>query len=221
MVKLKNPTIIAALISATVAILVIVTNYKMNKRSEKVQREIANQNIDANVAAKARLKWIEEVRKLTTELISNVSMTNVNGSKVIQSNEKFYKIIERFNLSDVEVLESIEEIACYQAEDALEYKKVLVIKIEDQERFDKNQFEVFAIAENLILYFSPQEEHTHIVDNIEWLKNSQELFNIKIKDKNYKEAEEILHELNFQISEFKNNMRWYLKQEWERAKQGK
>lgn len=221
MVKLKNPTIIAALISATVAILVIVTNYKMNKRSEKVQREIANQNIGANVAAKARLKWIEEVRKLTKELISNVSMTNVNGSKVIQSNEKFYKIIERFNLSDVEVLESIEELACYQAEDALEYKKLLFIKIEDQERFDKNQFKVFAIAENLILYFSPQEEHTQIVDNIEWLKNSQELFNIKIEDKNYKEAEEILHEFNFQISEFKNNMRWYLKQEWEKAKQGK
>lgn len=221
-------TIIAALIALGGIILSVLgstvgtyfINKKLNKANGEVQKEIANRNIDANLIARARQKWIEEVRKLTTELISNVSMTNLNGSKVIHSNKKLDGKKEFLKPIDSE-FNDIEEFAIYQPAEAHEYQNLLLKKIEDQQTFTENQFKVFAIAENLILYFSPQEEHNHIIDNIEWFKKSQELFNNKIKDKNYKEAEDILNEFSFQISAFKNNMRIYLKKEWDKSKQAK
>ena len=197
-----------------------IINKKLNKANNEVQKEIANRNIDANLVAKARLKWIEEVRKLTTELISNVSMTNINGYKVIRSN-KLVDEEEEFVKSINPPLIDSDKVGIFQPEVTDEFRELIFHKIKDQENFNQNKFKVFAIAENFILYFSPQEEHSHIIDNIEWFKNNQELFNNKIKDKKFKEAEDILHEFNFQISEFKNNMRWYLKKEWDKAKQGK
>lgn len=215
-----DPAVQSALISAGVAILVLRVNYIMNKRSERVQREIANQNIDANVVAKARLKWIEEVRKLTTELISNVSTVKIIGYEVIRSSKKFDEEKD-FVKSVNQPLNDSSDIAIYQPEVSEDFKNILLDKLEDQDKFNHNQFKISSIAENLILYFSPQKEHFEISEHIKWFQSSQNRFNERVKEEKYEEAEIILEEFNFKVVAFRIKMQVYLKKEWEKAKKGK
>ncbi|EOI7546120.1 hypothetical protein ACMV9J_002490 [Enterococcus hirae] len=44
--------------------------YRSSSKNSKLQKEIAQQQIDANLKANARIRWITEVRQKSSELIS-------------------------------------------------------------------------------------------------------------------------------------------------------
>lgn len=44
--------------------------YRSSSKNSKIQKEIAQQQIDANLKAKARIEWITEVRNLVSKYLS-------------------------------------------------------------------------------------------------------------------------------------------------------
>ncbi|ALS00322.1 hypothetical protein ATZ33_02695 [Enterococcus silesiacus] len=67
-------------------------------RNNKIQKEINQQNIDANLKSKARLEWINNVRKETSELLSLSGRRQAYTYKL----ENLYKMGD---YSDVEIKE--------------------------------------------------------------------------------------------------------------------
>lgn len=47
-------------------------NYKQAKKNEELQKEITKKQIDADLKAKARIEWINDVRKMSANLISSL-----------------------------------------------------------------------------------------------------------------------------------------------------
>lgn len=62
--------LIAAMMSFIGVLMTSFLAFKMNKTNKKLQEDLNQKNINASLTAKARIAWIQEVRKTTSELVA-------------------------------------------------------------------------------------------------------------------------------------------------------
>ncbi|EHU9661021.1 hypothetical protein KZ535_002496, partial [Enterococcus faecalis] len=144
---------IAALVSFVAACLTLIGVFI----NVSTQKKIAKQQIDANLKAKARIKWIQEVRQLVSEylviihkvgeLLFLLNGNNIKNKQAIQKNQ---------STTGKDVNESNKQ---YNMEKSIIEKeqKELLSELEGQ------KYQALAVSEKLVLYFSIQNEHKIII----------------------------------------------------------
>lgn len=214
---MDNPTIIASLISAGVAIVVLFVNFIMNRRSEQVQREIANQNIDANITAKARLKWIDNTRDIALKIIAYSTDIDLNIRTIIdiQKKEETFKKghIASDYYSDTDIIRKNRD----------DVDNLIEVINESKKEMQKQKL-LFA------LYFSKNEENNKIVNKAHKLtevtlriydifsKKANGSFSLNEADAKIKQEGK---DYTDAVNSFINSVKDYTKKEWEKAKSGK
>lgn len=216
-------------------------------RNNKIQKEINQQNIDANLKSKARIEWINNVRKETSELLSLSGRRQGYMSKL----ENMYKMdnysdlekneIEKLNRNTFEVSNSI-TTQLYKLKlmfgpengEILEDKYGLIIRNQWKElelfTIGTNSYQNESIMKDLIDMLRVKEtnkgKNEIIVGliNIIILSVSYEpnLFEAEVK-KARKEKRTVslhMHQNYLLVKDLGNILRLYLKIEWDLAKKG-
>lgn len=84
---LKNvvspPAVVAAIIAFICVIINLLVTNSIAKRSENIQREIAKDNIDANIRRKNKLEHIDNIRAHSAELIANLLHLQFNSNHLL------------------------------------------------------------------------------------------------------------------------------------------
>jgi len=203
----------AALASFVAAVLA----YRSSSKNSKIQKEIAQQQIDANLKAKARIEWIQEVRQLVSEylviihkvgeLLFLLKENNIKKEQAIKKNQcAFGKEISESNKQYSMETDIIEK----------EQKK-LISELESQ------KYQALAVSEKLVLYFSNQNEHEIIRRNLTDIRELildiyNKAYGPGINEIDYYEKSPIL---NTNSTELSKEIGRYLKKEWDKAKEGK
>ena len=80
---------IAAIVSLCAAVLTAFSSYRGVKQNNKTQKDIAKQNIDANIKSNARIKWIQDVRILEVEYVDDSNLFIKSANTVIDHMVRF------------------------------------------------------------------------------------------------------------------------------------
>lgn len=192
-----------------------------NQENLKMQKELNDKNIEANIISKARIEWIQSVRDDVSEYIAIIynmhayaySLTEMMES--IHDDKQYLKELKRQEnkgfAPKVEYQVFIEERGDL-------YKKSLNKIARTHEDINFNNFKLLELSNKIILKFSDNEEHKKIEETVIWFPLRTRDFKEEIKKENYKEAEKILSEFNSHVLSMRNLFREYFKQEWEVAK---
>lgn len=175
--------------------------YKGARKSDKVQKEIAQQQIDANLKASARIDWITKVRIETAGFVTNC-LLYMEYSPTIEIGKPIINSLVPTH--DGAMLDISSEPDKHEPS---KYKEI----IEDKEK-ESIRVQLNNSGNRLILYFGPDRtgENERIVKDLEKIINK---VNEGTFYKNDIESEQI-------IKEFRNKVRAYLKKEWDKAKEG-
>ena len=176
--------------------------YRSSSKNSKLQKEIAQQQIDANLKAKARIDWITKVRDETADFVTNC-LLYIEYSPTIEIGKP--KINSVIPTSDGAIIDVGSDPDLHEPS---KYENI----IEDKEK-ENIRVQLNNSGNRLILYFGPDKkgENKEIVQVLEIIikKVNEGTFY-----KNDTKSKEI-------ITEFRNKIRTYLKKEWDKAKQGK
>ncbi|ASE66463.1 hypothetical protein [Enterococcus faecalis] len=190
-------------------------NYRQTKKNEELQKEITQKQIDANLKAKARIEWISDVRELVSEYIARLS------------------ILENIMRSMIEPAEliQIERMKDEPDDNIILSEKAKLTPL--NESLKEEQVKITCISENILLYFSHQEEHKNIEKIITYIPNQLiilELFMREINGEyvNKTPLNELLKDefneypimVAKNVQEIRKEFRNYLKIEWDKAKEG-
>ncbi|MGX7264110.1 hypothetical protein ACWOEF_08940 [Enterococcus crotali] len=206
---------IAAFVSLLAAFIAASASIWSSKKNAQIQKEIAQQNIDANLKASARIDWIQNVRLLEVEYIddSNVFMKCANS--IIDHQVRYLECWAIFNDEQGVFIEA----------------KAINKYLEDLEnsltRIQKNYL-------LLRLYFGKNVEDLQVIDaafyikeNVERIKQLLVQSHRKIellRLDNLRQDQSILYQvsedLESSIEYFIIFARDYNKTEWDRAKIG-
>lgn len=191
---------------------------KMNDSQSETQKQLliqknefekvfVKQKIDADLKAKARIEWISQVRELVSTYISELS-------KLELILEKMIKAAALMNASDIGL-----NPPNYPSDlSTIIDESVVLIK---QSRISINEY-----SEKVLLYFSEKDEHQEIEKTITMIPKSLGNFETFIDNNLPVNAKLQLllntkNELKGNISEIRSIFRKYLKNEWDKAKEGK
>ncbi|TQB26714.1 hypothetical protein [Enterococcus faecalis] len=179
------------------------------------QKKIAQQQIDANLKAKARIEWISDVRELVSEYITRLSILETIMRSMIEPTE----------------LIQIERMKDEPDDNIILTEKAKLAPL--NESLKEEQVKITSISENILLYFSHQEDHKYIEKIITYIPNQLillELFMRKIYGEhvNATPLDKLLKdEFNEypimvvkNVQEIRKEFRNYLKVEWDKAKEG-
>lgn len=190
-------------------------NYRQTKKNEELQKEITQKQIDANLKAKARIEWISDVRELVSEYIARLS------------------ILENIMRSMIEPAEliQIERMKDEPDDNIILSEKAKLTPL--NESLKEEQVKITCISENILLYFSHQEEHKNIEKIITYIPNQLILLELFMREINGEYVNKTpLNELlkdEFNeypimvaknVQEIRKEFRNYLKIEWDKAKEG-
>ncbi len=192
-------------------------NRSQTKKNHELQKEITQKQIDANLKAKARIKWIQEVRQLVSEylviihkvgeLLFLLNGNNIKNKQAIQKNQ---------STTGKDVNESNKQ---YNMEKSIIEKeqKALLSELEGQ------KYQALAVSEKLVLYFSIQNEHKIIIGKLNSIRELiidiyNKAYGPGINETYYNENSPIL---NTNSKELSKEISQYLKKEWDKAKEGK
>lgn len=214
---------------------------EINHSNNKLQIELNQKNIDANLKSKARIEWIQKVRNTSAELIMlyNTFLNLEDRDKMLEvflsSQEKTELLIlffgpEKQNSKvDIKNMESndgkneliVEFLSKLNKDIYLYYKELVKEKQENLKKIKEDRL---------------SKMYQHIVDccveEVELEGGRKEINNEPILEPEYeKEIDEIeeaiekcvkiTNELYERIVELRNIIRIYLKIEWNKAKVGK
>ncbi|EGO8357727.1 hypothetical protein EWX67_12735 [Enterococcus faecalis] len=179
------------------------------------QSKIAKQQIDANLKAKARIEWISDVRELVSEYITRLSILETIMRSMIEPAE----------------LIQIERMKDEPDDNIILTEKAKLAPL--NESLKEEQVKITSISENILLYFSHQEDHKYIEKIITYIPNQLillELFMRKIDGEHVNTTpldEQLKDKFNeypimiaINVQEIRKEFRNYLKIEWDKAKEG-
>jgi hypothetical protein len=178
-----------------------ITNERITKKSLDVQKELAKENINANLVAKARIEWIQNVRKDSSKLISALyNFTSHSYSVAVFMNSTGSSIREP------KVNENIDKIDIYQLTISEYTEKLkLYFPIQDSDGKNKNVVETILEANKSVLNKRGSNQSFRNFD-FSFLTEDPERYVI--------ESEKSINNLSNVISS-------YLKEEWNKSKTGK
>lgn len=193
---------------------------KLNHQQQEFQKEITQKQIDANLKAKARIEWIQEVRRLVSEylvvihkvgeLLFLLKENNIKKEQSIRKNQS------TLGKGSREISESDEQYAIETDVNEKERKKVL-------SELENQKYKSLAISEQLVLCFSNQKEHEKIKRSLSNIRKEiidiyNKAYGPGINETYYDEESPVLNKNSEELSE---EIGKYLKKEWDKAKEGK
>lgn len=220
------------------------TTKKINKENSRLQEKWNQKNIDANLIAQARIEWIQNVRKTTSELLvhyfSMINLRNLENidQELLDSQEKNELLILYFGNDSIErnyprerllfeennegknnlIVELLEELA---REFCNFYKDVKNQRYEHLEKALEEAREKMyhnVTFEEIGMEFTDEGVDIPIQEPVYDLADIEEVIEAKIPlEKEEKKIEGLQNKLIF----LRNAIRIYLKIEWQIAKQGK
>lgn len=182
-------------------------SYRNSKKALKQQKELEQKKIDANLKASARLKWIEQVREIVSQYLSELSKLSVSTRNLIKVSSLLQAKNDGLNPPFYE-----EELNMNFEENVAD-----IIKLQNS---------VNEYSEKILLYFSDKDDHKKIEEMVSLVPNKLGDFltftNNNINH-NFKIAMllDFEKELNKNVQDIRKVFRDYLKKEWDKAKQGK
>lgn len=198
---------IVTLISVLSSLFFSILSYKNTVNNLKQQKSLAESKIDADLKAKARIEWINQVRELTSIYISELSKLNLVIEDMLSISE-FYKASK-----------IVSEIP--------PNKKILDEKFfQNIESMKKNRNSINEYSEKILLYFSEKDDHKKIEELIKLIPESYKFYIINLENNlpsNFKidPLTSYKKEIQKNITEIRHVFRQYLKDEWDKAKEGK
>lgn len=218
-----NPIAIILSSGLTAAIGSGIINYFINTRK-----------IRAEVIAKSRIEWIQEVRKATSSYLIEVSNYLLCLSKLketkIQKQEYVGKLVyavipnivedgdENIYIEEEKILDP-----AYEHDNELHIKKIqeLIIEIKETEIETANQMKILLQSIHLLRLFFPTNSkdnisHTYIKDRMTSISEYLNLYS-KISHEN-KDFKKIYQYINIEIKDFSEMISDYLKAEWDKSK---
>ncbi|MCC4310738.1 hypothetical protein [Carnobacterium maltaromaticum] len=193
----------------------------VNEESLKMQRELNEKNIEANIISKARIEWIQSVRNDVAEYIAVIYSIHAHAyqfmkdDELISEDRRFLKEQNRILDEEDDYTKDYEH---FMLEHGDSYKYRVNKLSKSKEKIDIDNFKILEFAEKIILKFSDNEEHKKIEEIVMWFPLRTKDFKDKIKEEKHGESEEILNEFNNHVFMMRNIFREYFKQEWEVAK---
>lgn len=191
---------------------------QMLARQQEFQEKLTQKQIDANLKAKARIEWIQEVRRLVSEYLVVIHKVGELSFLLKENNIKKEQAIRKnqSTLGRREISESNKQYAIETALNEKERKKLL-------SELENQKYKALAISEQLVLYFSNQKEHEKIRRSLNNIKEIiidiyNKAYGPGISENYHDEKSPILNENSEELSE---EIGKYLKIEWDKAKQGK
>lgn len=215
----SNGEIVWSAVSATVSAISAALVFVGVIMNICTQRKIAKQQIDANLKAKARIEWITEVRNLVSRYIFYLFDIKITVSRMYDMQKEIHDLSR-----DLGQVENKEEI--YNRKDNLEKH---LLKREDELMISIQ--ESILTGEKILLHFSKKDDHDSVENAI--LESIAIIKDIESKDarpgfydphlfessRNY--ADEKRSSIDSSIQTIREIFREYLKNEWDKAKQGK
>ena len=189
--------------------------YRSSSKNSKIQKEIAQQQIDANLKAKARIEWITEVRNLVSKYLSYLFDIKILVSRM-QDIEEELSGLEKRTIQESTYIDRQRELKIKQ----LKKEDELMICIQES----------ILTAEKILLHFSKKDEHkaiekelsdsVNIIKDIEAREARPGFYDMYLPktDKTY--ASKMRGLIDNSITRIRNIFREYLKTEWDRAKKG-
>ncbi|MGX7702460.1 hypothetical protein ACWPXT_07590, partial [Enterococcus faecium] len=133
--------------------------YRSSSKNSKIQKEIAQQQIDANLKAKARIEWITEVRNLVSKYLSYLFDIKILVSRMQDIEEELSGLEKKMN-QEPTYINRQKELKIKQ----LKKEEELMICIQES----------ILTAEKILLHFSKKDEHKAIEkelsDSVEYYK---------------------------------------------------
>lgn len=134
----KYSAIIVALIAFIGVVAQLCISSKTNSRNQEFQREWEQKKINVDLIAKSRLKWIEEVRSIASDLISdflefqNLEIIEYERLNILRKNAELLKLYFNSNGQNGEFVEDIKEIKnLLKEEDSNKGKNIYIKKYID------------------------------------------------------------------------------------------
>lgn len=175
---------------------------------------INNKTIKANISSKTRIEWINQIRLLSADLISNYELLVT------------YKM---FSYADMVIIASKNKSSLYSIGLSNDEKS----KIENEKKYNEHTIKVKSLSNQLLLYFINDNEHKKIKNLINDLNTitiklsdySREKLEIGKSNNYYDEkiakSKELTDELMNTINQFREVVAEYLNTEWEKVESGR
>lgn len=177
--------------------------YVNTKKNAESQQKLEQKKIDADLKAKARIEWITQVRIEAADFITNCLLYVQYSPQTVIGVPTNVKTTDITSTSvtinfDSEPNKSIPS----------DFDEIVNVGDKEKIRVQLNNS-----ANRLMIYFGPDKdgENDKIVSSIEKILNSVNRGNFYQNDESN----------NDQVTEFREDIRQYLKKEWDRAKEGK
>ncbi|MBV4440506.1 hypothetical protein [Clostridium tyrobutyricum] len=189
---------IAALGSILGVIITTFLSWKNNKKTLNLQKEMNKNNIRANIELKARINWIQEVRKTSADFISDCFTMIKYTPKTVLTKP------EAKNITPTSVTLSFGKLETKESDKQKKSKDFY-------DEFENIRLSVNKSANLILLYFGPDTNginelvQQNILNILNLMNNSEKLSSINNKT-----------EIKW-IEKFRKLMNHYLKIEWKRA----
>lgn len=198
---------IVAAIGALVSLIFSFLGYKNTVSNLKQQELLSKAKIDADLKAKARIEWINQVRELTSIYISELSKLDLILENTIK--------ISSFYVANQEGLNSPYNDGSLNQEF---YENISLMK--------NSRITIKEYSEKILLYFSEKQDHNEIEELISKTPNEYHKYMVNL-DNNIPISLKLDSMIQYQeeikknISDIRSILRHYLKTEWDKAKEGK
>lgn len=246
---------VAVIVAAIVSVIGVLINLfftnkvnkTINKNNNELQEKLNQKNIDANLKAKARIEWIQNVRNTSAELISlyyqllNSTDKDILFETFIESQKKAELLILFFGpetqkqsqkkvsstcIEDLEINEGkndmiVEFLSDLNKDFYLYYSKALKNEKSTLEKVRKES--VLKMFENPIDYVENGTSYDHEgneISDIEPIWDPELEYKLDKIEKQIEENTRFTNNLNKKLIQLRNIMRIYLKIEWNKAKNG-
>lgn len=192
---------------------------KINEEKRQAfEEKIANKQIDADIKAKSRIKWLNTTREISAEIISSANQVASTVNTIISN----YALLEKIENHDI--------TPTYENE-AQAIEKLEKANKSAAERANEARYIVVGKTALFRMYFGPNEENDRLLDKSEKvLTLCNEIFDFYTNytdGKTGKKAVEL--ETDFEnklnggesiLNDFSDSCRSYYQNEWHRAKNG-
>ncbi|MGX7149042.1 hypothetical protein [Enterococcus ureasiticus] len=190
---------------------------------------INKKTIRASVQSKTNIEWINQIRRLSAELIYNYELVRSSATFSFGTKIKIVFIESEIEKEDNKMWTS-GIVNIYPQE---QKKALIKSKRSYDEKYNENIGAASLATNQLLLYFIDDDKHSNLIDLIAKLRASV----VKIADFSRERIEtgqpttyyedmlekqsKYAKELDDLINEFRNEVALYLKIEWENVKSGK
>lgn len=243
---------IVAIVVAIISLIGVIINVmftnsiskKINQNNGELQEKLNQKNIDANLKAKARIEWIQNVRKTSAELISiYYQLLNSTDKKILLetfissqekvellilffgSEKKHKGMVDSVSINDMGSNEGkndliVDFLSNLSKDFYIYYDKVLKDEKSNLEKIRSNRWNI--MYDNII----DSVVHIYVDDDGIEHYNEEPIFDPESQKKVYEVEEKIEEHIRFvsslqeRLVQLRDIIRLYLKIEWDKAKSG-